>query len=268
MTYPTDQAVQVYVSYDQRLDYDGQLESGRPYVQPIYVLRTGALWQGTIGEATITMSAPDGGAFLGGPELFSSREPNGDPRTTPERGSFLGPDQADEASEGRLVWRLRDVEPMQDVGATYIASGAWRALREAEDAAALDSASADDYLRAAQAAARLLGRWGPYGLPASLVERYPTKARTWSQNAVRLDPNHPAAWIVHGDLERFFAMPPHKHHDELECWPAGAEIAYTRAASLGAPEAADRLTELEQSRDRSRQWRGLQGLPPELERCP
>src|SRR5262245_19783017 len=57
MSFPAGQTTRVDVAYEQVL-------SNRPQdrvVQPMYVLRTGALWSGPIGEATVTMRAADGG---------------------------------------------------------------------------------------------------------------------------------------------------------------------------------------------------------------
>jgi len=59
LEYPSNQTTNVQVAYDQTLS---QQVDGFTYVS--YILRTGALWDGTIGQATVTMSTDGGGSFL------------------------------------------------------------------------------------------------------------------------------------------------------------------------------------------------------------
>src|SRR5205823_6334625 len=59
MDYPAKQTTNVQVTYDQTLSSE---VNGFTYVS--YILRTGALWDGTIGQATVTMTAEGGGSFL------------------------------------------------------------------------------------------------------------------------------------------------------------------------------------------------------------
>jgi hypothetical protein len=261
MAYPRDTPVRVYVSYEQRL---GELaEWSDPHVQPMYVLRTGALWHGTIGDATITMTAPSGGAFLGGPELFGRTNDAGETETIPRESEILGADAAVEHGGTRLVWQMRDFEPSRDVGTTYVVAGTWRALAEAEAAVAAASASASDYLRAAQATLPLIGRWGPHRVPRAIVERYPARARGCAWQAAALAPDDPAAWETVGDLERWFALPAQRHRGELACWPAAGAEAYQRAHALGSPTAATKLAELIQAHDNPPPW-----AAPVGEACP
>jgi len=229
----------------------------------MYVLRTGALWDGTIGEATITMSAPDGGALLGGPELYSFRTESGHVETTPRTREVLGSEGATEASPSRIVWHLRDFEPTQDVGSTYVVAAAWRPLRDAEAAVSSGTVSADGYLRAAQAAIRLLGDYGPYARPQILVSRYATRTREWAEQAAALAPDSAGAWEAVGDIERWFAMPAKKNHGSLACWPTRGEAGYQRAIALGSPTAAVRLNDLFTAID----WRMVESPSQALPGC-
>ena len=259
MSYQSGKLVHVNVSYQQRLDWEGQLEKGSPWVQPMYVLRTGALWDGTIGEATITMSAPNGGVLLGGPGLFSRRDENGRVQTIPEEGSFLGADSAAEATETRLVWRLRDFKPAQDVGTTYLIAGKRGQLRDAEAALASGAPTGKDYLAAAQAALEVIGKEGPHGTPAAILERYPPlRVKEWAWTSNALLPDSAAIWEAAGDIEFYLAMPARKHHGELACWPANAADAYQLAVVLGSPTAAAKLASLAEARD----FRLQMSLPP------
>ena len=263
MPFPSGRPVRVNVAYEQRLDYEWEPE--RHYVQPMYVLRTGALWDGTIGEATITLAAPSGGAFLGGPELFSSRQDDGTVRTTPDAGTFLSADEATDATPTHLVWQLRDFEPDRDVGTTYVLASTWRALQEAEAAVAAPSPTADDYLGATRTALGVLSDWGPHGRPRTLVERYAAPVRAWAWRAVALAPERAEAWEAVGDVEFWHAMPAQKHHGELACWSSVAAEAYERASTLGSTTAAERLRQLADAREHraTLQWRSpIEPCPP------
>lgn len=192
MTYPADKPVRVNVSYEQRLLQDGQLEFGLPYVQPVYVLRTGALWSGTISEATITMTAPDGGAFVGGTSMCRPLS-NETPEEARGKCGYLGPIDASEASETRLVWRLRDFKPTKDVGTVYIFASAWRELVEAKGALAAGAETGAAYLRAAQAGQRILGQWN-WRLPPGILDRVaPPRVQAWAWRGTELSPESAAA---------------------------------------------------------------------------
>lgn len=252
MDYPSGRLVDVRVSYEQTLtrpSWDGTYV--QPYVLPMYVLRTGALWAGTIGQATITMTAPSGGAFLGGPELAAYNrkligrldEDELEDRYTltwPSLREVIGADRATERSETRLVWRMRDFEPDRDVGTTYILRDAWTGLRDGEAAVATGTASADAYVRAARAALRVLVWMGRTLGPRSLVERYAAPARAWAWAAAMLDPEHAGAWEAVGDVERWWAG----SERFLQCWPTRGAAAYRRAIELGSPTASQRLEEM------------------------
>lgn len=256
MTFPARQSVQVDVAYEQVLtDRAADL-----VVQPTYVLRTGALWHGVIGEATVTLSAPVGGVFIGGPELFMRTEDDGSTATYPRQDQVAGPDEADVASPTRVVWRLREVDPIQDVGATYVRASAWRELADAERAILSGTPTAEQLRRGAEAALALLGGptactespptlclGGPHGRPLVLVERLAPTAREWARRAAELAPDDGAALLTFGDLEHWHAMPGRRHHGELGCWPSVAADAYERAETLGASGAAPRLEGLRQA---------------------
>jgi hypothetical protein len=244
MAFPRGRTQQVRVSYEQQLHtWTG------PYAQPMYILRTGAFWDGPIGEATVTMVAPNGGAFVGGAQLAGYHDENGQPVTIPPISTVMGADQAAERSETRLVWRLRDFTPTQDVGTTYVVASRWQALLEAEAAAAGPNPSGDDYTRAARAALQVHGAGGPRGLPQGILDRVPLeRTREWARQAVLRSPQSAAAWLVYGDMESSVAYPDRKHHGEFACWPGTAADAYRRALALGSPEASDRLGELYDSR--------------------
>jgi hypothetical protein len=216
MSYPPGQTL-VHVSYEQKLAEQPDSPWYRPIVHTSYVLRTGALWAGTIKSATVTFSAPNGGGFVGAE------------RTT-------------QASDSQLVWRFTDFKPTFDLDAAYIYRRPWQELRFAE-AAVNDNAGPGEYLRAAQAALRILGRDGPFGQPPTLVQRYATAMRAWAWRASELDGAD--VWEAIGDVEHYAAMPTGKHHGELACWPEAGAAAYEQAAALGSTSAADKRSELD-----------------------
>jgi hypothetical protein len=88
MAYPGGKTTNVHVSYDQILNYRGS----HGYVFTDYVLRTGALWDGTIGDATVAMSSSTG-------------------------GTFLSADKATSVSPSQVAWHLTDVKPEFDPSA-------------------------------------------------------------------------------------------------------------------------------------------------------
>jgi hypothetical protein len=108
--------------------------------------------------------------------------------------------------------------------------------------AAPDAAPAD-FLRAAQAAIKVLGTDGPYAQPPVLVERYAAAMRSWANKATEL--GTPEAWEIAGDVEHYAAMPTTKNHGELACWPDAGAAAYERAAALGSASAAEKRASLD-----------------------
>jgi hypothetical protein len=157
MAFPAGQTTRVDVRYEQVLT---DRASDR-VVQPMYVLRTGALWHGTIGEATVTLRASDGGALVDGPELYMRPDGAGGVSTYPRADQIYGPADAARSSATQVVWRFTDIEPTRDVGATYVRASAWRAFAEADRAIVADGSSDAALLRqAAVAALDILG--GPY----------------------------------------------------------------------------------------------------------
>jgi hypothetical protein len=218
MRFPAQQTVKVNVAYEQKLDEQSDMPWYRPIVHATYVLRTGALWAGTIGSAKVTFTATNG-------------------------GGFVGAQRASEVSETKLIWQFDDFKPTFDPDAVYIYQAPWQELRSAERAVQTPNAEPADYLRAASAALRVLGREGPFGQPPSLVERYAPAMRSWAWQAVELDSAD--AWEAIGDVELYAAMPTSKHHGELACWPDAGAAAYERASERGSVRAAEKRAELE-----------------------
>jgi len=254
MTYPAGQAVRVEVSYEQVLTD----RPGQPVVQPMYVLRTGALWAGPIGDAVVTFSAPDGGAFVGGPELFSRSEADGSTTGYPRADQLYGPYGVAGSSPTRIAWRFHDFEPKGDVGATYVRSGPWKRYLDADGVLLFHvRPSAPELQEAAASALAILtgslhcGRpagaaciEGPFGVSRSLVGHLADGMRVNIRRAVELAPDDAMTQLTYGDVEFWWAMPWRKHHGELGCWPTRAADAYERAVELGASDAAARLDDL------------------------
>lgn len=265
MAFPAGQSTVVDVQYEQVLT---ERATDR-YVQPMYVLRTGALWHGSIGAATVTLRANGGGALIGGPELYMRVGADGAVETYPDADQIYGPSDAAESSPTQIVWRFTDLEPTRDVGATYVRSSAWRAYSEADRAILTGGSSDPAQLRAAAAAALdILGGPaacgsdseerlcldGPHRVPRELVERLAQPARERARRALQLAPDDPAAVLTYGDLEYWFAMPKERHHGELGCWPSNAADAYESAATAGLPGALPRLAGLRASAGYVRFW--------------
>ena len=257
MAYPAGQPVRVEVSYEQVLS-DRTRET---VVKPMYVLRTGALWPGPIGDAIVTFTAPDGGAFVGGAALFSREEPGGSVAVYPRADQVYDPAVAAESSPTRIVWHFRDFEPTGDVGAAYVRAEAWKRFADADAAVeATASPSAGQLREAVDAALAILSGAiacglpagdtcidGPYGVPRGLVDRLSGSLRDRASWAVELAPNDASVQQIYGDAELWLAMPRHKHHGELACWPSSAVNAYERTIMLGVDGASSRLDRLEQS---------------------
>jgi hypothetical protein len=219
MSYPRG-TTRVYVSYDQKISPDLPPDStfSPSFTNVSYVLRTGALWAGTIGSAHVTFDAPNGGIFVDS-------------------------EKTTEASDTHLAWQLNDVKPTFDPDAVYVYRKPWQELQAAQAVLATGGAAPSDYLRAAQAALSLLGTGGPWGEPPTLVNRYASAMREWAWNASQLDSAE--AWEAVGDVEKYAAMPDHKNHGEFACWPDAGAAAYDRAAELGSTTAADKRADMD-----------------------
>ncbi|HZO27297.1 MAG TPA: IMS domain-containing protein [Chloroflexota bacterium] len=251
MTFTAGQTTQVDVQYEQVLTD----RSRDRYVQPMYVLRTGALWHGTIGEATITLRATDGSALIGGPELYMRPDGAGGVSTYPRADQVYGPSDAAQSSSTQIVWRFSEFEPTRDVGATYVRASAWRPYAEAEREILAGGPSNGDLLRQSAAAALdILGGPGecgseqhqvcfdgPHRVPRGLVDRLAPTAREHAGRAFQLAPRDPGTLLTLGDVEFWFAMPTERHHGELRCWPSNAADAYELADQAGAADALPRL---------------------------
>ena len=266
MAFPQGQTTVVDVSYEQVLTE----RPGQRVVQPMYVLRTGALWAGSIGEATVMIRAADGGALIGGPELFVGLDGRGGTATYPRAEQVYGAADAVEVSPTQLVWRFRDLEPTRDVGSTYVRSSAWRAYTNADLALAGSGFSDVRLLReVASTALDILGGPtpcgsgedmvclnGPHRVPRGLVDLLAQPDRERARRALELAPDDPDALLTFGDFEWWFAMPLQKHHGELRCWPSAGVDAYERAKSAGAGGALPRLLGLRASARQVRMYGG------------
>jgi hypothetical protein len=106
MTYAQGKSIPVHAAYQQQLD-PGFLVGWTP---ASYVLRTGALWNGSIGRAAITM-AFDRGAVLSGEPAPQQQE------------------------EGKLTWTFEYFKPTQDINTTYVDADFWTKLQAARSTA-------------------------------------------------------------------------------------------------------------------------------------
>jgi hypothetical protein len=96
------------VSHEQKLSVE--VDNPRPLVQPMYVLCTGALWSGSIGEGSVRMTADSGGTFIRGPEGFTAILDDGATGTLPESGAFWGLADAVQKSDRQALWRFGHLE--------------------------------------------------------------------------------------------------------------------------------------------------------------
>jgi hypothetical protein len=220
MKYPRGKVTSVHIAYEQVLDTQQDASWYRPSVHVSYVLRTGALWNGTIGKAHIVFSAPDGGGFVGS-----------------------SPSAAGAQSSDRIVWDFSDLKPTFDVETAYIYAQPWRELQAAALATGGSDATASDFLRAAQAGERLLGTSGPAGLPRAVVDQYADLTRQWAWRGSEVDSAD--GWETLGDIEQFFAMPGGKNHGELACWPEAGAAAYDQALAHGSATAFEKRSDLD-----------------------
>jgi hypothetical protein len=223
MQFPAGKPLQVHVSYDQQLD-------GYSWAWVSYVLRTGALWDGPIGRATVTMTAPDGGGLLGG-------------------------DPMPETSDGSLTWTMTNFKPTRDIDATYVPAALWAPFQRSVAAASAPTPSSGDLVDGAQAVLDVMfGRDRPSsnfrrslrGQPSILADHYFVLARVWAQLATDMDPSNAAAWETVGDVA---AMAATDRRGGLYCWPTSAVDAYLQAAGLGSPSADSKNSEMSDVRE-------------------
>ncbi|MCL5026246.1 MAG: DUF4424 domain-containing protein [Chloroflexi bacterium] len=231
MAFPRGVPVRLNVGYDQKLS------EGNGAVNLFYVLTSGALWDGTIGEATVIATARDGGAFVAA-----------DPA-------------AGESSTSRVVWQMRDFEPTEDVRAVYVPATTWQTLRAAEDAITAGRASAIDYISGARAVHWMTEDGTRAGEEREMLrqQHYP-RGLEWARQAVELEGENWEAWEVLADLEDATAKYPKGMH---KCWSQPAADAYQQAADLGSPTAPAKLADLLSERE----WIASTMLGP-LEPCP
>ncbi|MBV9545513.1 MAG: hypothetical protein JOY61_14175 [Chloroflexi bacterium] len=192
MEYPGNKTTNVQVAYDQIISPE---INGYSYIS--YILHTGMLWDGTIGDATVTMSTDTGGAFL----LASAEEAKQSvsSQIQPAPDSLPNNGLPTSSAPNQVSWRLTDFKPSFDPFVFYVPSDAWRRLSGAEARLGAGSASADDYAAGVQAYFDSRGRL-PGGLPSLVRHRAPQalsdrldEAAGWANQAVNLDPNNPAA---------------------------------------------------------------------------
>jgi len=216
MSYPRGTTLPVHVSYAQKLGEQSN-DDGRPieWTPVIYVLRTGALWAGTIGHAHVTFEAVDG-------------------------GTFIGADGAQTASGDHIDWDLTDFKPTSDVGTAYIFATPWKELQAAEAAVNQPDANPTEFLRAAQNAIFLVGTGRGGGAHKWLEDRYGSSMYQWASNAQVLDSAD--SWRAIGDADIFAEAAQWRFG--LRCWPAAAVGAYQRAADLGSEYGSDQLANL------------------------
>ncbi len=233
MTFPRGAAVPVHVAYEDRL---GALPPPHPgdsrgWFHVSYVLRTGALWAGSIGHVHVTFKTPDGGFVGAGAPTEMVGYPSVDNAAKPTS-----------ITDNQIEWDYTNLEPTFDVGTTYVFSETWRRLRADETAMQQPEAQPSESLQAAQDAIGLLGIFGPYAQPAAVVDRFAAPMRQWAWQASALGTAD--SWEAVGDVERYFAAPPYKSQGLLACWPDDGIAAYQRAADLGSTTAAQKLNDL------------------------
>jgi hypothetical protein len=233
MLFPASEPLRVQVAYDQQLDGQGG------WAPVSYVLRTGALWNGPIRLATITMTAESGGLIGGIP--------------------------APQSAEGGLTWSMSNFKPTQDIDATYIRSARWRQFQPAVAAASAPQPSVSDLVNGATSVMDVMigtDRSSPNwrrslrGQPPVLTDRYFPLARAWAGLATEMDPSNWVAWELVGDIAAVSAT---DRHGWFYCWPAAAADAYQQAAGLGSPTADVKSTEL--ADNRAEQQRSMNDTP-------
>ena len=231
MDYPSNQTTNVQVSYDQTLSAQG---SGFTYVG--YILRTGALWDGTIGQATVTMTTSDGGAFLV-PSTDEARQAFGTVSQSPADPAAALPTSS---NPSQLTWQLSDFEPTFDPFAYYVPREAWQRFTTTQARLALDAPSGSDYAAAAEALLDAVGRESD-GLPWLIRHRPPQalkdrleQAAAWADQAAQLDSANPAAFEALGDIQYARETPGGLY---IGCRPQLAPVSFQIAIDLGSPTA-------------------------------
>src|SRR5437763_1130740 len=231
MLYPGGKPLRVQVTYQQQLMsfkvYSPDFPA--PAAVPVsYVLRTGALWDGPIGSAVITMTATDGAGLV----------------------PVLPPTQI---QDGQLTWSMNNFKPTEDIDAMYVRAAKWPELKAAEASAGQQNASAADLV---QSAKTVLGVF--VGNPESefwlsrlanginrtpiMTGHYAPLIRGWAERAIQAEPDNPVGWELAGDLDQAVAT---EKHGWLTCWPTTAAAEYQRAAELGSELAGARLSDMQ-----------------------
>jgi hypothetical protein len=235
MTFPEGQPVRVEVSYEVLVsgyNSDPDLLGGRGTIA--YILRSGALWEGTIGEARITVTATSGGALVG---------PEPSPSTT---------------TTDRVEWLMQDFEPTEDVVVHYIPAADWQAIRTATLDEYNGTGTVAVYLAGARAVRKVCAYTKRFenALKVCRNEFWP-QAIGWAKRAVAMEPENVTAWEVLGDLLEVEGLS--EYGCGLNCFPQQAIEAYETAASLGSKTAVEFLEKVRRYND---------GCGPTLPSCP
>ena len=220
MVYPQGKTTAVHVSYQQQLEPGFNVS----WSHVSYVLRTGALWNGSIGKATITMTS-DSGALLS---------------TDPAPGQQDG---------GKLVWSFENFKPTQDINAIYIKADGWSKLKAAQGTASSPGATSADLVSSGYAvldtivnANRSLYVGTLYRAPKVLVDNYFLPAWNWAYAARDADPSNADAWELLGDMASIAQAG--KGVGPPRCWPSAALDDYQQSADLGSSSAAAKVGQL------------------------
>ena len=238
MKYPANQTTNVQVSYDQTL---AARTNGYTYVS--YVLRTGALWDGSIGAATVSMTADGGGTFLV-PSPDELRQAFGtDGQSVPNPEAAL----PTTSTPTRLTWQLSDLKPTFDPFAYYIPADPSARLASTQARLTQDAPSSTDYAAAVTAFFDAVGR-DDAGLPLVVRHRVPEalksryeQAADWAAQGTTLDPNNAAAFLALGDNQFVREVQPTLY---ISCRPQLAPVSYQTAIDLGSQAAQARLDDI------------------------
>jgi hypothetical protein len=207
MVFPASDTIPLQVSYEQQLaDLN---DAGLAWL--FYVMTTGALWDGDIGEALITVAAPQGLLMDASPEA-----------------AYL--------SASRAVWRWRDIEPTEDIGLVYVPEVTRVVLASLDKAITNGTATSEEYMSGARAVRGMTGFLGGH-YPPTLKFHLVPKALDWAMAVAKDQPENAEAWETIGYFRHLDAQ----GKKFLRCWPAQAEEAYQRAAELGSTSAAEAL---------------------------
>jgi hypothetical protein len=234
MVYPGGKPLRVQVTYQQQLLSFNMYSSDYPAPSSLpvsYVLRTGALWDGPIGSAVITMSATDGGGVI--PVLPATQN-----------------------ADGQLTWSMTNFEPTEDIEAVYVRGAKWPALKAAEASGSQPTASATDLVQNARTVLDVfvgatdsdlwLIRLAQSNRTPIMTQHYLPIVRGWVQRAIQAEPDNIAALELAGDLDQGAVT---EKHGWLTCWPTAAAAEYQQAADLGSDVAVARLKDMQSNRD-------------------